>query len=390
MPEATSTLRVGIAGLGAVSGQVLRAFSGVAGVSLAAAADLRPDARDAFTKRRGLPAFDSVEAMCRSSDIDAVWIATPNYLHAEHSIIAAENGKHVLCEKPIAVTLAECDRMIDAAEHSRVRLLAAHSKIFDTPVQAMRRIIASGRLGNVVQINSLMFNDWMQRPRLPAEVDTARGGGVVFRQAPHLVDIVRYLGGGMVRSVRASTGKWDKNFATEGNFTTLLEFADGAVASIGFTGYGHFDVTELTWGISVYGDQKPDPRAAAKRPRRAGTTTVEDKFANPAFPESDAPAKAPKRMPFFGLTIVSCERGAIRQSPDGLYVYDDTGCEEVAVPPNPERAAELIELRDALAENRAVFPDGRWGAATLEVCRAIIDSAERKCDVPLERQVPGP
>ena len=77
-------------------------------------------------------------------------------------------------------------------------------------------------------------------------------------------------------------------------------------------------------------------------------------------------------MPFFGLTIVSCERGVIRQSPDGLYLYTEAGCEEVAVPPNPERVAELTELRDALREQRTVFPDGRWGAATLEVCLAIL------------------
>ena len=147
----------------------------------------------------------------------------------------------------------------------------------DTPVQAIRRLIVEGRLGNVVQINSLMFNDWLQRPRVPAEVDTSRGGGVVFRQAPHLIDIVRYLGGGMVAAVRAVAGKWDPHFDTEGNFGAMLFFANGAVATVGFSGYGYFDVTEPTWNIGVYGDQK-DPRA--KRPRRTGATTQEDKLAN--------------------------------------------------------------------------------------------------------------
>jgi phthalate 4,5-cis-dihydrodiol dehydrogenase len=382
-----SPLRVGLAGLGAVSGQVLRAFAESDGVVLAAAADLRPEARADFTRRYDRPAFDSVEALCRSAEIDVVWIATPNYLHAAHSIIAAEAGKHVLCEKPIAITLEECDRMIATAARSGVQLLAAHSKIFDTPIQAMRRIIESGRLGKVVQINSLMFNDWLQRPRVPAEVDTARGGGVVFRQAPHLIDILRYLGGGMVKSVRAVAGRWDPHFDTEGNFGALLIFDNGAVASVGFGGYGYFDVTELTWGIGVYGDQK-DPRAA-KRSRRTGATTQEDKMANPAFAAVADAARLAKRMPFFGLTIVSGERGAIRQSPDGLYLYDENGCEEVAVPRNPERAAELIALRNALRDERAVFPDGRWGAATLEVCLAILDSARSGTEIALSRQVPS-
>jgi phthalate 4,5-cis-dihydrodiol dehydrogenase len=384
--SAERPLRVGLAGLGAVSGQVLRAFDACDDVVLAGAADLRAEARSDFARRCDRPAFDSVEALCRSSEIDAVWIATPNYLHAEHSIIAAEHGKHVLCEKPIAITLDECDRMITAAARNRVQLLAAHSKIFDTPIQAMRRIIESGRLGRVVQINSLMFNDWLQRPRVPAEVDTARGGGVVFRQAPHLIDIVRYLGGGMVKSVRAVAGRHDPHFDTEGNFGALLMFESDAVASIGFGGYGYFDVTALTWDIGVYGDQK-DPRAA-KRPRRTGATTQEEKMANPAFAAaSDAPKRA-KRMPFFGLTIVSCERGVIRQSPDGLYVYDANGCAEVPVPPNPERAAELTALRDALRNGGTLFPDGAWGAATLETCLAILESSASGKEIALSRQVP--
>ena len=380
-------LRIGLAGLGAVSRQVLDAFVQSDGVVLGAAADLDPRAREKFAREHDLPVFADVEALCRSREIDAVWIATPNELHAAHSIIAAQNGKHVLCEKPIAVTLAECDAMIAAAERAGVQLVAAHSKIFDTPVQAMRRLIGEGKLGRVVQMNSLMFNDWLQRPRVAAEIDTARGGGVVFRQAPHTVDILRYLGGGMVKSVRAVTGRWDRHFATEGNFAALLMFESSAVATIGFNGYGYFEVTELTWNIGVYGDQK-DPLAAAKRPRRIGATTAEDKSANPAFPTS-APRQA-KRMPFFGLTIVSCERGVIRQSPDGLYLYSDAGCEEVPVAPNPERAAELGELRDALRDGRDVFPDGRCGAATLEVCLAIIESARSGREISLSRQVPVP
>ena len=389
MPSTGSSapLRVGLAGLGAVSGQVLRAFADCEGIVLAGAADLRREARDAFTRRHDRPAFESIEALCRSPEIDAVWIATPNDLHAAHSIIAAEHGKHVLCEKPIAITLDEADRMIAAADRTGVQLLAAHSKICDTPIQAMRRIIAGGRLGDVVQINSLMFNDWLQRPRVPAEVDTARGGGVVFRQAPHLIDIVRYLGGGMVKRVRAVAGRWDPHFATEGNFGALLIFESGAAATIGFGGYGHFDVTELHWHIGVYGDQK-DPRAP-KRPRRTGATTQAEKMANPAFAAPGTGANRAKRMPFFGLTVVSCERGAIRQSPDGLYVYDETGRSDVAVPPNPERAAELIALRDALRDGAAVFPDGRWGAATLEVCLAILESGRGGREVTLERQVPS-
>ncbi|HKT17489.1 MAG TPA: hypothetical protein VJR47_05570 [Stellaceae bacterium] len=96
------------------------------------------------------------------------------------------------------------------------------------------------------------------------------------------------------------------------------------------------------------------------------------------------------RMPFFGLTIVSGERGVIRQSPDGLYLYTEAGCEKIPVARHQGRTAELIELRDALAAGRPVFPDGRWGRATLEVCLAILESSRRRWEIPLTRQVPVP
>jgi hypothetical protein len=112
-------------------------------------------------------------------------------------------------------------------------------------------------------------------------------------------------------------------------------------------------------------------------------------MANPAFADAPAAPSQPKRMPFFGLTIVSCERGVIRQSPEGLNVYDENGCTEMPVPRNPERAAELCALRDALRNGGEVFPDGRWGAATLETCLAILESSRARKEIELTRQVPS-
>jgi phthalate 4,5-cis-dihydrodiol dehydrogenase len=382
-------LRVGVAGLGAASAQILPCFADVPGVALGAAADVRGAARDAFTERYGLPVFDSVAAMCRSPDIDVVWVATPNTTHCEHTVAAAENGKHVICEKPMAVSLQECDRMIAAADKAGVQLVQGHSKIFDSPIRAIREVVASGRLGRVVQIDSWNFNDWLQRPRLASEVDTRLGGGIVFRQGPHQVDIVRYIAGGMTRSVRGVAGRRDPHFDTEGNFSALLEFADGAVANITLNGYGFFDVTELTWGVGEGGQQRAELRPPPRSPRRIGPVDAEKKYGYATASAPSTTYATGKRMPFFGLTLVSCERGLIRQSPDGLLLYTESGCEEVPVTKAAGRAAELVELRDALAAGRPAFPDGRWGRATLEVCLGILDSSRQHREIMLERQVPS-
>jgi phthalate 4,5-cis-dihydrodiol dehydrogenase len=391
-PQAAKRLRVGIAGLGVAANQILPAFKEGSPYDLVAGADTRPEARAEFERRYGRETVSSVRTLCRRDDVDAVWIATPNTRHAEHAVCAAMAGKHIICEKPMAVTLRQCDRMIEAAEASKVIYLQGHSKIYQAPMKMMRDIIRSGRLGAVVQIQSTNFNDWLQRPRLAAELDTKQGGGLVYRQGPHMVDIVRFLGGGMVKTVRGVTGRADRNFDTEGHFSALLEFDHGAVAALTFNGYGYFDVTELTWDIGESGHKQTGGRKFPRKPRLTGPADPTGKSQGAeARKVTGAEAEAEKRrQPFFGLTVVTCERGAIRQSPDGLYVYTEDGREEVLCPPGSGRDSELSELADALATGRPGFPDGRWGKATLEVCLAIMASSKDGRVRRLHHQVSAP
>ena len=267
-------LRVGVAGLGAASKQILPHIDRVPGMKLTAGADTRPDAVEEFRKKYARAAFNSVEEMYDSGEIDAVWIATPNVNHAEHTVAAAERGIHIIVEKPTAVTLEEVDRMIAAADKHRVKLVQGHSKVYGPAIQEIRKIVASGKLGKIIQITSFNANDWLQRPRLASEVDTSVGGGLVFRQGPHMIDIIRYVGGGMVKSVRAITGRNDKNFNTEGDFTAFLEFENGCAATAVFNGYGFFDAAELTWGIGEGGKRLPEEDTgtafAGRAPQRRG------------------------------------------------------------------------------------------------------------------------
>lgn len=388
----TAQLRVGIAGLGVASTQVLPAFHNNTRFALAAGADIREDVRAEFAARYGRPALASVGDLAARDDVDVIWIATPNTLHAEHTVIAAERGKHVICEKPIAVTLAECDRMIKVAADNGVRFLQGHSKIYQAPMRKMREIIKSGRLGRVLQIQSSNYNDWLQRPRLAAELDVQKGGGIVYRQGPHMVDIVRFLGGGLVKSVRGIAGRGDQNFDTYGHFSALLEFEAGTVATLTFNGYGLFDVTELTWEIGESGfPQSGARRFPGYRERLKGPADAERKSNVAQQRNSDGKAdRSQRRQPFFGLTIVFCESGVIRQSPDGLFIYTEGGREEISCGESGAREAELVELADALKAGRPVFPDGQWGKATLEVCLAIMESGRTCKEIKMSAQVPAP
>jgi len=379
------TLKLGIAGLGNAGQAVLRDLSAVPEIALGAVADLRQEALAACRAKNPLvEIYGSVEAMCQSKNVDAVWIATPNEFHAAHAVAAAHGGKHVVCEKPMALSLSECDRMIEAAAKNRVQLLM-HSKAGDPPIRQMREIITSGRLGRPIQINSWNYKSWLNYPRLPAELDSAKGGGIVFRQGSHQVDIVRTIGGGLIKNLRAITGRWHPRFDTEGNYTAFVEFADGTPATLVFNGYGGFDMTELTWGIGEGGyasSERAAPPVAAATP-----VSKEAKYAEPTRAERRQ-RTGPRRQPFFGLTVVSCEKGDIRQSPDGLYVYTGEGREEIVCAPFMDRAGELRRLYEAAIESRPEFADGKWGKATLEVLLAIIQSSKERREITLAHQVP--
>ena len=380
-------LRIGIAGLGSASRHIIPQMRHVPEVELVAGADIRSSAADEFKNKHGCNTYSSVAAMCESGKVDAVWIATPNVFHAEHTVTAADCGVHVIVEKPMAVTLEDADRMIAAAERNGVKLLQGHSKIYGPALQKIREVVCSGRLGRVIQVNSWVSNDWLQRPRLAAEVNTQSGGGVCLRQGPHQVDIVRYLGGGLVKSIRAIAGRADQNFDTEGDYTAFLEFADGTPATMAFNGYGYFDAAELTWGIGESNTRKYDVNGYSRRSRLTGPIGADAKYFKPGTTE-EIVVHEPQGQAFFGLTIVGCERGVIRQSPHGIFVYTDAGREEIRCADDPGHAIpELRELYHAVTKNRQTFLDGRWGKATLEVCLAMLQSSNERREVTLANQI---
>ncbi len=238
---------------------MLPALAGHSRVQMVAAADPRPEARGQFVQDFGGRAYPTIDALCADPDVEAIYLATPHQFHAEHVVVAARHGKHVLVEKPMAMTLAECATMIAAARTARVQLVVGHSHSFDAPYRRTRELIDSGVHGHVKMITALNFTDFLYRPRRPEELDTAQGGGVVFSQAAHQVDVVRLLAGGRAQSVRAATGAWDPARPTEGAYTAFMTFAHGPFASLTYSGYAHFDSDEFCGWIGETGQRK-DPR----------------------------------------------------------------------------------------------------------------------------------
>lgn len=390
------TMKVGIAGLGAGAVAVIRAMQAAPHVQITAAADLRPESLAAFRERFGGRTYTSVAALCDDPDVEVVWVSTPNQFHCEHTIAAAERGKHVVVEKPMALTLEEAQRMTEAAEKHGVQLLCGHTASLMAANQAMRRLIASGELGQLTAINVWSYSDWMFRPRTPQELDLATGGGVVYRQAPHQVDTVRMLAGGKVRSVRAAIGRWFPARPIEGYYAAFMEFENGVPATIVHNGYGYFNTGELVpWTLRQGRGEGPRQLRKALRSGQIGAdgeTALKNqfRFGGERSTPGDGGTHQPRPTGFqsdLGIVIASCERGDVRQSPHGLWVYDDDGQREVPVEGiHDERMAELDEMYQALTTGRKVRHDGRWGTATLEVVLAIRQSALEHREITLSHQ----
>lgn len=379
-------IRLGIAGLGFGTNLTLPDILRHSGYVITAGADPRPAARDAFTRAFGAAAYATVAELCASPDVDLVYVCTPAYLHAEQAVLAAEHGKHVLVEKPMALSAEECGRMLRAAQARRVKLFYGHTHSYDPPIRAMRRLIASGVYGSVRMISMLTYTDLLYRARAEWEMDTAKGGGVVYIQAPHQIDIARYLADAPVFSVQAGTFMLDPARPTEGAYSAHLRFANGAVAALSYSGYGRFDSAELHHWVGEDGHPR-DPAThadtvAAFRGRRDEPSAREARRFGIAMPD---PAEPPGHQTF-GFLLVGLERADLRQSPRGIFVHADGAVREEQVPLSPSgRTLMLDEIHASLTRDAPPSHDGAWGCATVAVCEAMLASSKAGAPVGLGR-----
>jgi phthalate 4,5-cis-dihydrodiol dehydrogenase len=402
MATDTETLNVGIVGAGMAGLGIVPAIDGMPNAQVVAGADTNPRALAALNERAKtqIRAYESIEELCNDKEVDAVWIATPNVFHCPHTIFAAEHGKHVIIEKPMAITIADAEKMIEATEKAGVQLICGGSRSASQQVRKMREIVRSGELGPLRAMSSWSSTAWMLQPRRPDELDVKYGGGVAYRQSPHQVDSVRLLAGGMARSVRAITGQWMAPRDTApGYFTALIEFEDGTPATLIYSGHGYLMGAELfepdAAGPNAVG---AEDRYLLRKEIRGGTRdeiAAKEARAQGGGEIRPGGQAAPRRGSGFlsdlGLLHVSCEHGEMRQSPKGLYIYSDEGNGEIELNEAPRSSSpELGELLGALNEGRPVLHGGRWGLATLEVSLAIMQSSNEHREIKLERQVPVP
>lgn len=382
-------IRLGVAGLGRAFTLMLPTLLQDRRVQLVAACDPREAARSQFERDFEAPTYADIEGLAKDPSVEAIYIASPHQFHAAQTRVAALHGKHVLVEKPMALTLAECDDMIAHCREGGVQLIVGHCHSFDSPYLRAREIVSSGEFGRVRMIHALNYTDFLYRPRRPEELQTEAGGGVVFSQAAHQVDVVRLLAGSPVVRARAIMGDWDPSRPTQGAYSALLWFDDGAFASISYNGYGHFDSDEWCGWIDEMGRSKsPEAYGAARRQLATVQSSAAEArlkaartYGGPLY-TPPSPQASSSWHQHFGPVVVSCERSDVRPMPDGVWVYGDAERQHRLLPaPAVPRFEVIDELFGAIATNTAPLHDGVWARATLDVCLALLDSARFDRDI---------
>lgn len=269
------TVNWGIVGAGKIAeSQMAPAIAAVPGHELVAVSRREMVSARQFAARHGaVRAYDNAEALLNDEQVDAVYVATPPHLHASETILAAQAGKHVLCEKPMALTTAECRAMIEACRAAGVVLSVCHYQRFNARHQRIRQLVEEKAIGNVTAVR-INFSDrfppqpgvWHHDPRIS-------GGGPMMDLGIHCIDLLRYLCG-PAESVSALAETLVDSSEVDDTATLLIRLASGgqAVVTSHWTTANH--EPERTNGLEIWGTKGSVVAAPISAKDSAGTLNV--------------------------------------------------------------------------------------------------------------------
>ena len=248
-------LNFGLIGCGRIAKRHAEIIKKTENANLIAVCDIDSAKATIFGNEFSAKTFNTIDKLLLNSEIDIVSICTPNGLHAIHSIKALKAGKHVLCEKPMAINVVDCGEMIKAAEKANKRLFIIKQNRYNPPVVAVKEAIENGKLGNINSIQLSCFwnrnedyykNSWKGTKDLD--------GGTLYTQFSHFVDLLYYLIGD-VRDLKA----YGANYCHKGQIefedsgVVILRFYNDAIGTINYTVNSHQQ--NMEGSLTLFGDK---------------------------------------------------------------------------------------------------------------------------------------
>ncbi|MHB9025328.1 MAG: Gfo/Idh/MocA family protein [Armatimonadota bacterium] len=348
-------IRWGIIGSGGIARRrMVPALAECAESTVVAVMDIDRTVTDAVAAQIGATAYYSEEALLADAAVQAVYIATPAYLHHPQVLQAAKAGKHVLVEKPIALTTAQAEEMIAACRDAGVFLTEGYMMKFHALHQQARDMVARGEIGQVVFARAQLSCWYPDMPGAWRQVPEQGGGGALIDMATHLYDLLQYIIGAEIVEVFAFTDTLTFRYPVEDSSTTLLRFANGAHGVVD----AFFNVPDCAGQdrLELYGNKGSIQGEGTIGQLPAGKLT--------AYLGDAASAYDPQ------------------QSKDSL----DVACREIAYQPANMYAGELDYLSHCIATNTPpALNTGEDGLQILKVALAAYESAKTGQKVTLGR-----
>ena len=231
-------LKVGIIGLGGIARSHCDAIATLDEVEVVAVADLFEEKRKEYMEKYDIPrGYPSHTELLEDGEVEAVAVVLGHQLHHRLTVDACNAGKHVLVEKPMALTLQQCDEMIAAAHRNGVKLMVGHTHhFFGTSLKA-KEILDSGELGPLITAVSYMSKNWGYKGRRPQYRSRYHGGGMWLTNGVHVVDRLCWLMGSQAHSVSASIGTRAHYQAGDDSATAFVRFKNGLAGVAVAVGY---------------------------------------------------------------------------------------------------------------------------------------------------------
>lgn len=248
-------LKFAILGCGRIASRHAEHITNTPGAELVSVYDIVESKAKQLGEKYGVIHFTQFEDLLQNENIDVVSVCTPNGLHAEHSIKSLISGKHVLCEKPMAISVHDCGEMIKTAERYNRRLFVIKQNRYNPPVAAIKKILDEGKLGRVNNVQLSCFwnrnesyyrNSWKGTKELD--------GGTLFTQFSHFIDLLYYLIGD-VKEVEAygSNFQHQNIIEFEDSGVVILKFHNGALGTINYT-VNSFE-KNMEGSLTLFGDK---------------------------------------------------------------------------------------------------------------------------------------
>lgn len=288
-----------------------------------------------FASERGIKAYSSFSDVLDDKEVDVVDICTPTYTHAEYAIQALKSGKHVIVEKPMALSLADADKMIHAADESGMKLMVAHVLRFFPEYMKVKELVDEGKLGEICQARAFRggaFPEWS-----PWFGEVEKSGGVAVDTAIHDVDYITWISSGIPQRVYAKIRRGAKEASAKYEIAFInVRYKNGMIAFIEAS-WAHPPSFPFTMKLELDGTE--------------GTVTLDNQSPVPIslFSRTIRQGYAPESLPW---------KPMVHPFPlDPFY-------------------RELSHFVDCVRNDKTPMTDGRASRRSLEVCLASMKSAE--------------